>query len=204
MRWREKGGCPAYVPELAILSMLLEMAGGCAAPIAYESPSRTAGGATIIIEAPETERRTGWVALSEEILVDIYDFKTGCPDVGLRTKSTGYKGSVTVTSAAARRITVSSGGRLVLRGAWMDHGFFSTSSCDAILTFIPEDGGEYLFTYRAPSGKNRACAASLVEEVQDEDGKRSLARVPSLVAPTVRRGWFTGYRSPELCALKPR
>jgi len=132
--------------------------------------------------------------------LDIYDFKSGCPDLSERLKSSGYEGSVELNRGHDPEVILPTDRRIVLKLDWSLVTPFSRSTCMSGVMFNPEPGSEYLVQYRSPAGGGDRCGVDVVEIVAGPHGDE--AQEVERVVLDLRMGW-TGVISDRLCGPRP-
>lgn len=166
----------------------------CFRPDAYrpEASLKNARSATLAVVAS-----TG---VAHEILLDLYGYEDGCPDISFRLKSRGYLGSISVSTGRVVQVPIPAETRLLLKGGWTENYGGMIGSCHSVLTFSPEAGRRYVFGYLEPSGNS--CQAGLMEVPKDQDNEARLEPVPSAKSIRTTMG-FWGLTSDEICSPKP-
>jgi hypothetical protein len=102
--------------------------------------------------------------------LDVYDFATGCPDITLRLRSTGYRGSITLNSGSDPQATIPAK-KLVLKLDWTQITPWFTRNCISAVTFTPKAGSDYLVVYGSPAAGGNECAVAIVKIVRGPSGE---------------------------------
>jgi hypothetical protein len=177
--------------RLFLVSLLV----GCAVPSAYQSQARPGASATVLVRSARVRPGESWTGQ-----FDVYDFSGGCPELGVRMKSSGYQGSVEISRGGTATIVVPTGRYVVLKSAWKDLGVFTTTFCDAVLAFRPVNGERYIYEYRGPGGNGRSCDAHIGQVVLSPEGTEQIVEVASARYPRLSQG-MSGLEAPGLCTL---
>ena len=131
-------------------------------------------------------------------VLDVYDFKNGCPDISYRLRSRGYEGSVTLNVGRDPQTLISSRQTIVLKLDWSRVGPFSGEWCEAGLMFSPEADSEYLVVYLTPPQGGNRCGVALLQLVDAPKGKET-QKVDDVVPLNIKMGPM-GISSERLCS----
>jgi hypothetical protein len=116
------------------------------------------------------------------IIVDVYGYDTGCPDVGNRSGN-GYHGSVGADTGGAGPIVVPADEPVVLKALWVG----PAGRCESLLVVRPQSG-RYVFGPAPPEPHGPMCGSSLWRDVPDDAGATRVERADPSPQVPLRRG----------------
>jgi hypothetical protein len=162
-------------PCLFFLAIGLQIAGACLGAYPYVPLPRDRRAATARIVTTGLTSIWG-PSQKHNAVLDVYEFRGSCPDLGFRRQSQGYRGALYINGDGTGDLALPAGEAIVLRAEWEDRGKWGCSA--ALATFLDE---RKLYVVRfARDGKTGNCDMDVAEAVAQAGTFYAVAAAPSI------------------------